>query len=392
MNMKGRKLVTLLSLCLAACASWSVLAFAEGTEKPSVVSNLSAKIYGYVRCDLAYDTARIFTGNYALWVKSGSTNRSNDAGLNLTANQTRLGLGLSGPEVAGARSSGIIEFDFYGGGVENKSLLMMRHAYLELYWPENDLGILAGQTWDVLSPLAPDTVNFLPLSMAGRLGYRRPQLRLTQGIGVGEKAKIVVKAAASREISETLTGLTYKEGPYPALQGSIAFNAPLLTSQPAHIGVSGVWGKEQYDGGPAGWIDLPVHALSVDLALPLIDGLAVKANAWKGTNLDAFLGGVLQGVNAATLETINAQGAWACLNIVPASDWKFNAGASIDIPQGAQLAAGMRSQNACGFVNAFYTVTAPFQVGLEVSYWETMYKDDQIGTALRYQTAAIYSF
>jgi hypothetical protein len=398
MGHPGRSRFWILGAVLGICFGFSIAAGAEGTEKPAVLSSLSAQIYGYVRLDAAYDTARIYPGNYALWVKSAYFNRGDDAQLNLTANQTRLGLNLAGPDVAGAKSTGKVEFDFYGGGTENKPNPMMRHAYLELYWPDRDLGILLGQTWDVVSPLSPDTVNFLVCSMAGEIGYRRPQVRLTQGIGVGEKSKIVLKVAAAREIGETLTGYTYKEGPYPAVQGSVAYTAPLFTSQPVHIGVSGVWGKEEYDVNTGGWVDFPLYALSADLALPLVDGLSLKANAWKGTNLDAYLGGILQGVNPSSRESINAQGAWVSVNVAPASDLKFNSGASVDLPQldqlptMASLGDSYRSQNSVVFANVIYTVSGPFQLGFEVSYWQTRYKQIETGTSMRYQAAAQYNF
>ena len=142
--------------------------------------------------------------------------------------------------------------------------------------------------------------------MAGEIRDRRPQLRLTKGIALDDKSKLVIKVAAAREISElptVLSGYTYKEGPYPAMQGSVAYVAPLFTAQPVLIGLSGLWGKEEYDGTTSGWIDFPLYALSADLLLPLVDGFTVKANAWKGTNLDSYLGGILQGVNPVAMET-----------------------------------------------------------------------------------------
>ena len=138
MGKRGLHALWVLGLCLGWSLGFAVLAGADGGDKTAVLSNLTAQLYGYIRLDAAYDTARIFPGNYALWVKSAYLNRSDDAQLDLTANQTRLGLNLTGPEVAGAKSSGKLEFDFYGGGVENKSNPMMRHAYMELNWAASD--------------------------------------------------------------------------------------------------------------------------------------------------------------------------------------------------------------------------------------------------------------
>jgi len=367
--------------------------YAESNEKPAVVSSLSAQLYGYIRLDAAFDTTRIYPGNYALWVKSFSGSRGNDNQLNITANQSRIGLNLNGPEWRGGKTGGKIEFDFYGGGPENKSALMMRHAYFEINWPASEFGILAGQTWDVVAPLAPDTVNFLVCATAGEIGYRRPQLRLSQGIGLGGESKLTLNASVSREIGETLTGLTYTESTNPAFQGSVALTAPLLTRKPMMLALSGLRGKEEFDTTPAKTYEVyDSWAVSLDLMLPVVDGVTLKANAWKGSNLDAYLGGILQGVNAVENEAINCRGGWVSLNVVPKVGTQCNAGASIDAPEAGQVPVDGRTQNSVIFANVIQSLNNTFQAAFELSYWKTLYKDADSGNSLRYQAALVYNF
>jgi hypothetical protein len=133
---------------------------ATGDTLPKPVwSNLDIQLYGYLKLDSAYDSSRIENGNYAKWVTSESTN-DDDAQFNMTANETRLGMLINGPDNGNMKTSGRVEVDFYGGGDENKSHLMMRHAYLKLDWPKSRFNIIAGQTSDVISPLFPSTVNY----------------------------------------------------------------------------------------------------------------------------------------------------------------------------------------------------------------------------------------
>lgn len=375
------------------------MARADGADKIPVISGLNVQLYGYARLDAAYDTGRIYPGNYALWVKSAYFNRNDDNQLNITANQTRIGLNLAGPDVLGAKSSGKIEFDFYGGGAENKSNPMLRHGYAELLWPGMDFGILAGQTWDVLEPLAPDTVNFLIGSTAGKIGYRRPQFRLTQGIGLGENAKLILKASASREIGEVFTTMTYKESSVPVVQGSIEFNTPLFAKQPVQIIVSGMKGQENYDmTSTSTYVAFTTWALAADVALPLTDVFTVKGSVWKGANLDAFVGGILQGVNPVSLEAINSQGGWVSLGLALTKDVKINLGATIETPQADQLpietspSKSWRTQNGSEFANVIVNLSSAFQAAFEFSYWRTLYKQIEPGTSFRAQTALVYLF
>ena len=94
-------------------------------------ANLDVQLYGKIKTDASFDTSRTDTGNYARWVEHESTNRD-DHQLNITANETRLGLRFNGPNVGEAKTSGVVEFDFFGGGAENKATPMMRHAYMQM--------------------------------------------------------------------------------------------------------------------------------------------------------------------------------------------------------------------------------------------------------------------
>ena len=59
--------------------------------------------------------------------------RNNDDEFNLTANQTRLGFNIAGPESETMKASGKVEFDFFGNyASENKAKIQMRHAYMTL--------------------------------------------------------------------------------------------------------------------------------------------------------------------------------------------------------------------------------------------------------------------
>ena len=120
----------------------------------SVWSTLDIQLYGYIKLDAAWDSARTDAGNFARWVESEG-GRERDGQFNMTARQTRLGMNIRGPDVGGAKTSGRVEIDFYGDGAENKPEPFMRHAYLQIEWPQQRFTLLAGQTSDVISPWCP---------------------------------------------------------------------------------------------------------------------------------------------------------------------------------------------------------------------------------------------
>ena len=91
-------------------------------------------------------------------------------------------------QLAGARLSGKVEVDFQNGGLESRQVIRIRHGFLKLDW--KDVSVLAGQTWDTVSPLFPTVNNDTLQWNAGNVGDRRPQLRLAYESALSEKAKL----------------------------------------------------------------------------------------------------------------------------------------------------------------------------------------------------------
>ena len=82
-----------LLLGVTALPGWA----AEEPEKKSVWSTLDLQIYGYVKLDASYNSSLSNTGNFLRWVEYNPDNPDDDC-FHMTANQTRLGLKIRGPE------------------------------------------------------------------------------------------------------------------------------------------------------------------------------------------------------------------------------------------------------------------------------------------------------
>jgi hypothetical protein len=353
------------------------------------------KFYGYLKFDAAYDSAYTSTGDYARWVESEALN-SDDNQLSITPRESRFGLQFNGPDSETLKISGKVEVDFYEGGSDNKARLMMRHAFLQLDWTKLDLSIIAGQTSDVISPLVAPTINYTVGWWVGNIGYRRPQLRITKGLAVGENQKLTLAGAVARNIGHTTafgSGDSGKDSGIPIFEGRVGYSFPLVAGKKAELGFSAHWGREEFDLNSAGDnTQYDTWSANFDFSIPLASSVLVKGEVFTGQNLDAFLGGIGQGINTATMEEISSTGGWASLSLGPWKDWRFNIAGSVDNPDDADLSNGARTLNSSFWGNAAYDITKNVWVGVELGYWKTEYKNLADGDSVRVQFAVAYKF
>ncbi|HUT30452.1 MAG TPA: hypothetical protein VMX13_11730 [Sedimentisphaerales bacterium] len=369
----------------------------DAAEKKPVWSNLDIQLYGYIKLDAAYDTSRVDTGDYARWVESESDNEDDDQ-FNMTARETRLGALISGPEDDELKTSGRVEIDFYEGGAENKPRVMMRHAYLNILWPEDRFSILAGQTADVISPLYPSTINYTVGWWAGNIGYRRPQIRLTKDLALSQDVDLKLEGALARTIgiSDTFTTDSGADAGYPGLQGRAAITFPWFGYKPTTLGVSGHVAREEYDTSASGDSKhFDSWSANLDVTQPINEWLTIKGEMFTGENLSAYLGGIGQGVNIDTFKEIGSNGGWIAAALGPWDKWQFNVGLSAEDVDGDDLrgmSGDKRTYNRSIFGNMLYSLNNSTQIGFELSQWRTDYQGQDDGDSVRAQGALIYRF
>lgn len=364
-------------------------------------SGIKVVPYGYIKADASYDNSSVNNGNYVTWVNSEATSNDDDE-FNMTANQTRIGLKISGPESDTMNASGVIEVDFYGGNSggasENKSHMFMRHAYLKMDWPKERFNIIAGQTWDTISPLNPGTLNYSVAWWAGNIGYRRPQIRLTKSYALSSDVDLKLEGALARNIGTNGTGnfATAESGQdvgQPMYQGRTSLRFPLLGYKPSIVGFSGHWGKEKFDNVPsADGNKFDTWSLNLDVTQPVNEWLTIKGELFKGENLSQFLGGIGQGINTGTSNEISTKGGWIAASLGPWDKWRFNTGFTMEDVDRNDLSDGGRTLNSSIFGNVIYSLNKNTEVGLEISRWRTDYKNQNDGDDLRVQSSFIYKF
>ena len=176
---------------------------AFGQDNPEKLFGIEFK--GYVKNDMFLDTRQTVAareGHFLLWPSPASFDANgNDINqglnLNMLAVQSRLSGVLSGPDALGAKTSGLIEGDFFAQANDNINLFRLRHAFVKLNWKNTEL--LSGQYWNPLfvTGCFPGTVSF-NTGTPFQSFARNPQIRLTQNIG---NLKLVFALLSQRDYS-----------------------------------------------------------------------------------------------------------------------------------------------------------------------------------------------
>lgn len=159
---------------------------------------------GFVKNDFFWDSRQTVTareGHFLLWPSAVSLDANNidinaQPNLNFLAVQSRLKGAITGPEAFGAKTSGVIEGDFFAQWEDNINLFRLRHAFIKLNWKSTE--VMTGQYWNPLfvTGCFPGTVSFntgTPMQAFAR----NPQLRVTQKIG--SNLSVIAAALAQRD-------------------------------------------------------------------------------------------------------------------------------------------------------------------------------------------------
>ncbi len=378
-----------ITLLLLLCASgWA-------TDSPS----FDIDWYGYVKLDASYDQNLTSHGNFAMWVQPPSTEQSSDQQFNMTHKQTRFGAALKGVGYSDVDLGGNIEFDLYGsGGAENKALLLLRHAYFSV--DRGPLQLVAGQTWDLVAPLNPATLNYPVLWGCGNPGYRRPQIRLTYTGELNPNTTVKVASGVFRTIGSDLTPtftLATEVGDgsddgvdaaVPTVQGLLEVTHKSASGVSLRAGVSGLWGRLKAEG-TLGSSDTYTSQGVFGHFAASFGNFGFAGEAFSGSNIGSYNAGIN---NSNTIDGVNSVGGWGYFWFKPHRQWTLAAGGGMDDPDDDDLAANNRSRNQAFFGNVKFSPVPLFTVGFELSQWETSYKDSETADNLRAQTSFMINF
>lgn len=361
-------------------------------SQPEVKPVLPFKFYGTVKLDAAYDDSASVAGNLTYYVLPETGNRGDE--FVMTANQTQLGVNVGGKDVLPYNLMAKVEVDFYGSNApQDRAKLRMRKAFVK--WDVDEWSFLAGQDNDVFLNTVPISLDFHYYMQKGKIGYRRPQIRVSRkfetGLGIWEPA-----FGFTRTIGEDIDGDGRDDGAtagFPTAQWSLPVSGRWFGEKASKIAFSGHWGRESIESpveGRSG--DLPTWSVIGSWSIPFADAWSLQGSVWYGSNLDAYHGGVGHGVNPVTGRSIDAQGGWAQLAWVPVSQVTLSVGAGFDDPDDADLIPGMRSRNEMLGANVYYRLGGGLSVAFEYTWTKTSYLERDSADNNRLQSAVIYTF
>ncbi|HPS61616.1 MAG TPA: hypothetical protein PLK82_01075 [Bacteroidales bacterium] len=175
---------------------------------------VSLTFSGYINTDIFFDSRQTVMAREGQWLFFPENIRKDADGKDLNAKgsynilniQTRIRTNITGPDILGAKSTGLLEGEFYGSANASINSLRIRHAWVKLSWPKTEL--LVGQAWHPFYvPEAGPEVVSLNAGAPFLVFCRNPQVRVTQRLG-----NFYLAAAVLSQLDHTSTG---PDGPSP---------------------------------------------------------------------------------------------------------------------------------------------------------------------------------
>jgi len=359
--------------------------------------------YGFINVSTSYETERTNRGDFVLFSLSPDLDGGGHSGFQIDPKSSRLGVQVAGPDLPWlcrcVKTSALAEIDFQAAnyaGTRNRGGVMMRRAFVD--FTRDNTRLLIGQEWDVVSPLVPQSLNYVPGSYTGNVGYRRAQIRLERTRKWNYDFSTLWQIAVCDNVPNdylTDTDVNIANSGLPMLQGRIATtfgHNPWANCQPYTVGISGHIGEMTHDY-ISHKIDHRRHetwSANLDVEVPVTNRLLFTTEIYTGTNLSPLLAGIGQGVDlfspgSGTFNprSADAYGGWANLNFKVTKKFQINSGYCIErmtdiigstcigTDQNGNAQYSARDKNQVLYLNGIYNWTDDFLTGLEVSRWRT---------------------
>jgi hypothetical protein len=342
-------------------------------------SKVPVTLYGTILLNAFFDTSLNNIEDVPLFAsKKGSDPFPDDKSFAMTARQSRLGLRFQGPDVLGAKVSGQVEVDFFGGKAAlgngiNMDLPRLRLAVGRLDW--TNFSLVAGQDWSVFAPLNPTSLASYAIpamSASGNPWIRSPQIRGEMRHGLSDTAKFQWQIAATDpDVGDYQTAqfLTTRSpgigerGRMPALDSRLGFT-DTVNDHNFDVGVSAHYGRGKAVG-TIGSLNVvqPVDSwgVALDWSLPFSKYFALTGEAYEGRALGIFSvasGESVGAVGASGAHGVLSRGGWAQVQFNFNPKWQLNLAYGIDQPKASELPVGSRDRNQTYMANLMYKLNS----------------------------------
>lgn len=317
-------------------------------------SKYRARISGLALFNIFSNHGAVDNADFPTFSVPGSTYGSRES-FGATLRQSQLGLEVFGPDVAGAKTSGRIQFDFAGGfpaaelnGI-NTGVARMRTASMRLDWTHTS--IIAGQDDLFISPLSPTSfasVAIPSFGYSGNLWGWIPQIRIEHKFELGEEQYASLQAGILDNLTGEPTSGSHRlpqageSSGQPAYALRAAWNKE-IKGHSLSIGASGYYARQTWS--PA-WI-VDGWAGAADWRIPILARMELSGEFYRGRGVGGIGGGIGQTIlfntdplsSAPAFRALNSAGGWSQLKFFATSKLEFNGAFGTDNPFASDVRA-----------------------------------------------------
>lgn len=273
-------------------------------------------------------------------VPNRALNSYDSGSVGATLRQSVLGLQVFGPELAGARSSGNISVDFFGGFPQQQfgataGVVRLRQASAHLDWETTSFTV--GQEAPFIAPLSPTsyaTIAEPALAWSGNLWVWTPQVVAEHRFHTSDESYFSISGGMLAPLTEDIPN--YFQGTYPgpgertrrpALGASMGWQSQAY-GDAVHFGVGAYTSHLQYAFGR----DVRSWAITSFWQLPFGSHVQFSGEAYRGLAVGGLGGGIAQSIvyngspesGATGFRALNAVGGWTQLKFRPRPRWETN--------------------------------------------------------------------
>lgn len=366
--------------------------------KVESASKYKLRLSGLLLLNIFNNRGNLDNQDFPTWVTPSGAYGTRSLGASLR--QSELGLEAFGPSLAGARTSGSLQFDFSGGfpntlnGV-NYGLVRLRIASMRMDW--QNTSIVAGQDNLFISPLSPTSFASLAVpafGYAGNLWGWIPQVRVEHRFELNENEKITLQGG----ILDNLTGepppFSYDRVPgagersgQPAYGVRLGWGRRIL-GVPMTLGTAGYYSRQDWGFGHHldGWSGM------ADWDIPFAPRLSLSGEFYRGSAVGGLGGGIGRSVLFSgnpgpyiQVRALNSVGGWSQLKFQASAKLEFNGAFGLDSPYAEDVRAFPAAQsyfdpflvqNRSAFVNLIYRPRSDLLFSAEYRHFRTFEVDN----------------
>ena len=354
----------------------------------TAASKFPVTIYGTILLNSFFNTSRGNLEDVPLFAQAPNA-LGDDKNFGMTARQTRFGLRYQGGEIRGAKLSGAVELDLFGGKAAfgngiNMDMVRLRLAYGTLDWKH--VSLTGGQDWSIFAPLNPTSLAEFAIpefSTSGNAWIRMPQIRVdlhsastspTQvklqlaaiDPNMGDYAPTVVNTVDFKNQRVTTVAVVEsgrapgagERGRWPGAESRLEVKAKATDpDQNYTFGVSTHYthGKNSSAAG----VQLPFDSWGVagDYLLKFNKHFNLSGEVYAGRALGIFsvtAGFPVEAPGGPGDHGVLARGGWAQAQFNLNPQWQTNFDYGAELPKASNLRAGDRVRNQTFMWNLIY--------------------------------------